>query len=141
MHYFVYILAFAFVSCTTPRKYTLSKFSYNTKLKNSYIVNRIPDYGDGHKDGCLILGEMHFYLNKIAKNSFTGIVKDAYTNTVLKNADIIIEQTGSENKLTLFSNEEGAFEFSLKETIKKIHISYLGYRSLTIDFTERHLIK
>ena len=46
-------------SCSTlPKGYKLSKFSVNEKNYNKYILNRTPDYGDAHLDGCIIMKEI-----------------------------------------------------------------------------------
>ena len=57
------LLVIAAGCSAVPKGYKLSEFYFNGKKDNTRIESRIPDYGDGHPDGCMVMGEMSLALN------------------------------------------------------------------------------
>jgi hypothetical protein len=127
----VFISIFA-VSCSSIREYKLSKFDFNNKSHNSLILNRIPDYGDGHLDGCIVMSEMHLSLKREVKDSIVGVVKDAKTTEPVI-AEIKIYFKDLEQPITLTNNGSGTFSFTKIKEIDMVSISSIGYRRLVID--------
>jgi hypothetical protein len=127
----VFISIFA-VSCSSIREYKLSKFDFNNKSHNSLILNRIPDYGDGHLDGCIVMSEMHLSLKREVKDSIVGVVKDTKTNEPVI-AEIKIYFKDLEQPITLTNNGSGTFSFTKIKEIDMVSISSIGYRRLVID--------
>ena len=54
------LISIVFSGCVSYKGIKLSAFTFNSKKANSKIANRFPDYGDGHKDGCLVMAESNF---------------------------------------------------------------------------------
>ena len=127
----VFISIFA-VSCSSIREYKLSKFDFNNKSHNSLILNRLPDYGDGHLDGCIVMSEMHLSLKREVKDSIVGVVKDTKTNEPVI-AEIKIYFKDLEQPITLTNNGSGTFSFTKIKEIDMVSISSIGYRRLVID--------
>jgi hypothetical protein len=126
---FISIIA---VSCSSIREYKLSKFDFNNKSHNSLILNRIPDYGDGHLDGCIVMSEMHLSLKREVKDSIVGVVKDTKTNEPVI-AEIKIYFKDLEQPITLTNNGSGTFSFTKIKEIDMVSIWSIGYRRLVID--------
>jgi hypothetical protein len=127
----VFISIFA-VSCSSIREYKLSKFDFNNKSHNSLILNRLPDYGDGHLDGCIVMSEMHLSLKREVKDSIVGVVKDTKTNEPVI-AEIKIYFKDLEQPITLTNKGSGTFSFTKIKEIDMVSISSIGYRRLVID--------
>jgi hypothetical protein len=118
----------------------ICSFSFNGKNRNSYIANRFPDYGDGHKDGCVVMGEIRLEINRSIESSFDGSVFDATNNSLLNAANIYVYYKSSEQPKIMVTNEHGKFSFEKNDEVVKLKIEALGYRSLLLDFSEYHLL-
>ena len=126
----------ALSSCASlPPGYKLSKFSYNGGYHNNLIVSRVPDYGDAHADGCVILREMHLSLETLENRVVSGEVKDVKSVQPLSNAHVEVFFRNNGAPLVLSSDSSGKFQFNLVARVRQISISYLGYRSLIVDFS------
>lgn len=55
------------------------------------ILDRYPDYGDGHKGGCLIMQEMRLDLKTDKKGQVDGIISDVVTGEPLQNASVLLK--------------------------------------------------
>jgi hypothetical protein len=96
----------------------LSVLTINSKMKNSKIVDRYPDYGDGHKDGCIVMSEMQVDLNLREKGIVSGLVSDVTSKQPLPAASIrILTDTG--RVLTLATGPEGKFLLNVNERISR----------------------
>jgi hypothetical protein len=111
--------------------YRLSKFSYNDRGHNSLIVDRRPDYGDGHKDGCIIMSEMHLKVKSIAKDSILFEVKDVDSQKpVMATIEVLYNVT---DKTVLQTDSLGFALVKSSSDIKIVKVSSLGYRWLVVD--------
>lgn len=104
-------------------------------------MNRIPDYGDGHLDGCLVMGEMFLSLKSSEGSIVKGQIKDVESKDSLANANIKIYFLNSVEPLQLSSDSNGNFEFYKKSKINQINVEYVGYRNLAINFEGRKLFQ
>ncbi len=70
MKYSIIVLFLFLISSCAITNYggKLSAFTFNGKNRNSYIVDRFPDYGDGHKDGCIVESEIRLEINRTNKH-------------------------------------------------------------------------
>jgi hypothetical protein len=118
-----------------PPGYKLSKFSYNGKYHNNLIVSRVPDYGDAHPDGCIIMWEMHLSLESSKKGVVAGTVRDVKSLAPLPNAVVKILFKQNESPLSVSSDSVGKFQFDHMAQVRQILVTYVGYRSLVVDFS------
>ncbi len=132
---------FYFISCTTlPRGYKLAQFSVNEKKYNHLIINRVPDYGDGHSDGCIIMNEMSLKLFNTHDKLISGFINDIYSEKRLKNANIQIYYTYQNDPVIISSDSSGNFVFLKNEKIYSVNILSLGYRSLNIKLEGKKIL-
>ena len=125
-----------FWGCTTVAPgYKLSKFSYNGRTHNDFIVNRIPDYGDGHLDGCLVMSEMYLSLRSLENGIVSGQLKDVKSLESLQSGQVKIFFKNIESPITIASDSSGKFQFDRVAKVEKISVSYVGYRGLTVDLS------
>jgi hypothetical protein len=123
-------------SCASlPRGYKLSKFSYNGKYHNDLIVNRVPDYGDGHLDGCIVMWEMHLTLESSKNGGIAGTVTDVKSLDPLPNALVKVFLTENQTPVSVSSDSVGKFQLAHFAQVRQIVITYVGYRSLVVDFS------
>src|SRR5687767_7416804 len=134
----VYLSALLLIyGCTVlPKGYRLSEFYYNGKKQNSLIINRVPDYGDGHPDGCIIKGEMRLSIKSLSTHALEGQVVDVITGKPLMGANVFIQLAGGDWQLKYHSDSLGRFTFMQEPIIKNISVAAPGYRSLTIDVSK-----
>ena len=118
----------------------LCSFYFNDKNRNSYIVDRFPDYGDGHKDGCIVEGEIKLEMRSTDKTIFNGKVSDAGNNESLRAVNIYVYSRLSSQPKIMVTNERGEFSFEKSDEIVKIKVEALGFRTLLLDFSEYHLL-
>jgi hypothetical protein len=111
----------------------LSVFSINSKIKNNKIIDRFPDYGDGRRDGCVVMSEMQIDLDTRGQTIVSGIVRDVTTKASLDAATIkVLTRTGEDT--VLLSNKDGKFVFYLEDQLSRLEITYIGYRNLVVKF-------
>lgn len=126
------ILTFVLLSgCVSYQGNTLSAFTLNSKKANSKIVDRFPDYGDGHKDGCLVMAEMHLVLTIDKAGLVKGEISDVDSGTPLSNASVIL-QTDSHQNIRLTTDSLGLFQTKINGSLKAARIDYIGYRRMII---------
>jgi hypothetical protein len=120
-------------SCVTKyqgRK--LSVFTVNSKTKNNKIINRFPDYGDGHKDGCIIMFEMKVDLNLRKEGVISGLVSDVYTKVPLTSASVkLLSKSGKE--IALLTDKDGKFVAPLGASLSRLQVSCLSYRGFVVE--------
>jgi len=133
MKFLTVILLIFLSSCTATRYGVLPNFSINGKNYNKLIENRIPDYGDGNADGCIVMQEIDLTLTVDSNSNVMGIIKDSETNKVINAAEITTSYN-KQNPLVQYSNNDGGFELSNSRPINKIIINYIGYRTLEVNF-------
>mgnify|MGYP000902504316 CR=1 FL=1 len=133
MRYTLLILLLGLIiSCTSRYKgMQLSSVTINDKKANKLIIDRFPDYGDGHKDGCVVMAEMRLNLT-VNKNGHTsGQVTDVSSGEPLHKARIELK---NKLKQTYIVNTDsvGQFATNLSAKLTDLQVNYIGYRPLTI---------
>lgn len=128
-----------FTSCVNG--YKLAVFTYNNHKHNGCIVNRRPDYGDGHADGCLVMREFRLDIKKVDKNSIEGRLTDVESAAPLNSSRIQIFYYNTALPLELITDEKGQFTCNKATEIQKIQAFALSYRMLLVDFTGRNLLQ
>ncbi len=132
------IAAFFLCGCTSiSQGVKLAEFTYNDKPRNSWIVDRIPEYGNGRKDGCIVEGQILLTLKTMNDSTFIGQVQDVETLDPLAGALIRIYSAKSEQLLAVAADQKGKFAFSSMVDIKKIDVNYIGFKTLDINFKKR----
>ena len=131
-------ISFLWGCSVIPKNYDLPRFSYNNKEKNSFIINRIPDYGDTRRDGCVVMNEMQLYLTTADKKFYSGRLIDVTTQDPLDSASIRLTFYNSSDTISLQTDNNGEFSFKKNSEIETIQASLTGYRSITIH-TRRKL--
>lgn len=110
----------------------MPNFKYNSKGRNSWIVNRVPDYGDGHRDGCIIMGELS--VNLVEEDRMvSGQVYDESNNESMAYVQIIVNW-GSESEIQYLADSQGKFTFKKTDQIENVTFSSIGYRTLKVRF-------
>jgi hypothetical protein len=116
------------VVCLIYRSIRLSEFTINSKNKSTKIINRIPDYGDGRREGCIIMPQIRVELQTQADTLIFGRVTDVDTRKPLIGANVkSISKAGIETRLT--TDSLGAFKFAGR--LRHLEVSLLGYRNFT----------
>jgi len=140
-----YIILLIFSICLSAcfsnrEKFVLSKFSYNNKFRNSLIVDRVPDYGDGHSEGCIVMGEMYLSLTSSSHVETLGEIYDAKTLEPLSGAILKVYLKNQEAPIKINSDMHGKFKLIKQSEILKMESSYIGYRDLSIDLSRSKLL-
>lgn len=135
MNYLLIITTFLLLtSCINQYKgIQLSTVTVNSKRANHLIVDRFPDYGDGHKDGCIIMSQMRLHLSFNKPGVITGQVSDVSSKEPLQNALVILnDNLGLTDKVV--TDSLGQFSTSTQGKIIGLQIDYIGYRRLVVKF-------
>jgi hypothetical protein len=128
------------LNCSLSRHIKLPKFSYNNKFHNSLILNRVAEYGDGERDGCIIMPEMYLSLKSVDRKKFEGEIKDAKCLEAISYASIQIFVDHTESSIQLQSDVNGRFSFIRQPNISKLKVSTVGYRTLVLDFAQSKIL-
>ncbi|PKP47216.1 MAG: hypothetical protein CVT95_05920 [Bacteroidetes bacterium HGW-Bacteroidetes-12] len=130
------LILFLFSGCIShKRHYELSNFSLNGKEQNQLIFNRLPDYGYGGKDGCII--ERQFSLSRSLDSTFlSGEITDAESKEPV-GFSIVRCFSNGKNFTYIISDENGYFECDLTEQLDVIEVKSVGYQTLIIDFDQQ----
>ena len=126
------ILVFTiFSGCVSYKSIDLSTFTFNSKKANRKIVDRFPDYGDGHKDGCVVMAEMHLDLKTEKIGQIKGRVSDVSTGMPLNNA-LVLLKTDLQQDIRLTTDSLGSFQTQIPGKLNEVRLEYLGYRRMII---------
>jgi hypothetical protein len=127
------VIVFTMHACASYKGITLSTCAINGKKANHKIINRYPDYGDGHADGCLVLAEMKadLYLDK-SKSIVSGQITDVVNGQHLQNVDVTVTMTDS-TEVKLRTDQNGKFILATKTPVQKIAFWSVAYRNLTVN--------
>ena len=128
LHGYLLCSCIFFLACVNRYQgQSLSELTINDKKQNKKIVNRYPDYGDGHRDGCIVMSEMRLkLLNKNGKIS--GNVTDVATGLRMSNVTISLRTTDN-TTISAFTDSLGTFEVKLNGKASKIQLESVGYRN------------
>ncbi|WP_348800190.1 hypothetical protein [Flavobacterium adhaerens] len=124
---FLFLILFG---CRTKYHYPLSQFKLNGKIKNNYIQERKPEYGDGNRDGCIILSEISLNLN-ISNDSIIGKVLDTKSGEGLISASVYLQFENNE-ETSIITNQNGDFSAKTSKKLLSIKIQYLGFRQIYV---------
>lgn len=126
----IIILIHSFCSCSVYKGERLSSLMINAKVRNSHIVNRRPDYGDGHRDGCIIMQEMKVKL-VINNDTIKGYALDVLSDKPLVNASVVGKLNSDTVIATALTDGEGKFHFFHSQKVTRLVINSIGYRTFT----------
>jgi hypothetical protein len=126
----------ASVNCFAQRVH-ISELWYNGKRHNSLIVDRIPDYGDGRPDGCVIMGEMKLALRDTDQQTVEGLVKDVDNGKPVLSEVWMLRKDGSSD--TFKTDMQGRFVFTRSSPVKKLRVRSIAYRPLQVEASGRKL--
>ena len=130
------ILTLVIFGCSsTIHSVKLSTLKINGKKQNELIQDRIPNYGIGSPDGCVIMGEISLNLETVGKDSIRGTVRESDKHQALPFATVKL-QSDKQNDLSLQTDSAGNFRTRIPPELKAIQIEYIGFRTLTVDLTE-----
>lgn len=129
----ILFLIIGLYSCSTYKGVTLSTFHYNNKLANSKIVDRYPEYGDGKRDGCVVLDEISLEVKIDKIGDIKGKVSDADSKKPLNNALVLIK-TLENSRIEAITDSMGVFNSSISGQLTGLQIEHIGYRGLIIKF-------
>ena len=136
----ILILTILISSCGGTKNLTeLSELTIQNQTANKFIVDRKPDYGDGNRDGCVIMDEISMDIDHLNERSISGKVFDSKTKEPLNNAKLtlITNQNGLTNKTIITSNFNGFFKSELNGKPTKIEVEYIAYRNLKINLEKQ----
>jgi hypothetical protein len=102
------LIAIIFSGCVSYKGIKLSALTINSKKANNKILDRYPDYGDGHKDGCLVMAEMQLDLKIDKPGQIQGKVSDVQTGKPLKSTSILLK-TCMQQDISLTTDSLGSF--------------------------------
>jgi hypothetical protein len=127
------IYIFTMHACTSNKGITLSTCTINCKKANHKIINRYPDYGDGHADGCLVLAEMKADLHVDKhKTNVSGQITDVVNGQQMQIVDVTVIMTDS-TEVKLRTDQNGKFVYAAKTPVQKLAFWSVAYRNLTIN--------
>ncbi|MCO4807630.1 MAG: hypothetical protein KC456_13685 [Flavobacteriales bacterium] len=112
-----------------------SELKINGVDANHLVVDRIPDYGNGHKDGCIVMGQISMEIDSLEIGSVSGRVYDSESLDFVPYATIKL-YNNDKKRATTSSNEQGYFHSEESSGLIKIEVEYLGYRNLVIDLSQ-----
>jgi len=135
------LLVIAAGCSAVPKGYKLSEFYFNGKKDNTRIESRIPDYGDGHPDGCMVMGEMSLAVNYSAAGFFEGVVTDVNSQITIPGANVTISAGNDTTQLTFWTDSSGVFKLNKRTSVDYIGISCIGYRNLKVKLAGKKLFK
>lgn len=132
--YSLLVFSLMFSACVHRyQRLPLSVVTVNGKYKNHLIADRIPDYGDGHADGCVVEPQMRVDIKTINQSSISGVISDVKTKAPLAGASITcLAKIGQTFKVQ--ANTQGIFRVDSATRLNRIEITYVGYRSLVVNF-------
>lgn len=117
-------------SCISQHNYPYSQLRYNGKRYNSLIVNRIPDYGDGHRDGCVIWPEMKLELRDLDQQTVGGLITDVEDKRPVLAQIRIVRKNGVSEILS--TDSLGKFIFIKSSPVTKLYVTSRNYREMNI---------
>lgn len=126
------------MSCYSSRdKLSYSQLKIEGKRSNQLIVDRIPIYGNGHKDGCIVERQMSIDISQLSNDSIIGTIFDSQTKqpVYFSTLYLISNKNAIPDTLSLFVNEKGEFAASLEQFPAQITAQFIGHRTLGIDLS------
>ena len=119
--------------CAASHRPDLPTFSYNNRPRNALIVNRRPYYGNGQPDGCVVGAQFALALRPAAGDSLVGQVTDTRTGQPVFYATATLVGASATTLGPVLVGTTGSFTFSRTQRVRRITLSAIGYRTLTVD--------
>lgn len=130
------LILLLFVGCMShKRHYELPTFSLNGKEQNQLIFDRVPEYGDGNKDGCIVGAQFSLSIS-LDSTFLSGEITDAESKEPVGFSIVRCFSKGK-NFVNIAANENGYFECNLTEQPDVMEVKSVGYRTLIIDFNQQ----
>ena len=135
------LILFVSFSCSTARgDLKLSKLVVNGKVRNSLIEDRVPKYGDGRKDGCVVMGQIFLTINTTNGSLIKGVVRDVKTVEPLSGAVIQVWSSRNERSFKYKTDVLGRFQLKQEFVITRLEIQSIGYRTMIIDLGQKAVL-
>ncbi len=144
MKYIIYIftLVSIFTSCIVNRsKVELSKLKINGKYRNDLIIDRVPQYGNGRKDGCIINKQISLLIELSNASNISGKVIDSKTNESIAYANLNIYEKDENVSINMMADSIGCFTTNNIAKPIKIVVKYIGYKTLTVELSDMQFNK
>ena len=119
--------------CLTYRHNSeVSVLKIEGKKRNSLIENRKPDYGNGHRDGCIVEDQISMNIVSLNDKHVSGNVTDSKTIKPVPFASIKLIFRNSDTLKTIVDSM-GKFDINYLNELSKIQAGSIGYRTLSVN--------
>lgn len=115
-----------------------STLTYNGKNLDKLIIGRIPEYGLGAKDGCIIEPQMKLSFKDIDAKCVEGMLKETVYDIPLHNADIFLIKAKRVVD-TLHTDSLGCFILQKTASFDQLNIQRRSFRDITIKRSRKYL--
>ena len=112
--------------------HTQPQFAFNGNTRNSWIVDRKPQYGDGERDGCIVMSEMKVQLRQDAPGHYSGLIRDVEEIETLMFVTMIVNP-GTSSAQEFTSDQGGRFSFQFSEKIRQIAFDGIVFRKILVN--------
>lgn len=112
----------------------LAKLRINGKRANARIVDRFPQYGDGRRDGCIVMPEIRLDISTTGGSVFGGVVSAAERPAGRLRGAVVTVETASGGRYQQATGEGGTFSFRTAEKIRVLSVDCLNYRRFVARF-------
>jgi hypothetical protein len=102
------------------------------KNRNDLIVGRIPEYGLGQNEGCIVHPQIAMDIEVLNEQLIRGMITDAKTKEPLQFASVVLFFGDKSPRADLSTDSFGQFEYELKNPISSIKVDFGVYRTLRI---------
>lgn len=141
LHFLIFIFCASLIGCSSTRHgVKLSQFSYNEKSHNSFIVDRVPDYGLTGKDGCVVEGQFLLSLKSSVNSEVIGVVKDVKSLEPMIGANVSVWFEGQNSPISIVADVNGEFKFNRQSAVTKIEVQFVGWRTMVVDFNRSRVL-
>ena len=141
LHFLIFIFCASLIGCSSTRHgVKLSQFSYNEKAHNSFIVDRVPDYGLTGKDGCVVEGQFLLSLKSSVNSEVIGVVKDVKSLEPMIGANVSVWFEGQNSPISIVADVNGEFKFNRQSAVTKIEVQFVGWRTMVVDFNRSRVL-
>ncbi len=123
--------------CVSGLRVKPARFTFNDRVRNTLIVNRIPRYGDTKPDGCVIEGQIYLSVKTSDNSKYIGKVQDVKTLEPLSGATIRVHLQNSVQPLIVTAHPNGEFTFESEKAITRLEVNMIGWRTLRINFKSK----
>jgi len=108
------------------------EFAFNGITRNHWIIDRKPQYGDGNRDGCIVMSEMKVRLSQITPGNYNGLISDVEEVDSLFSVTLIVNP-GTTLEQEFKSDLRGRFSFQYPQKINQIAFDGFGFRKMLVN--------